>query len=253
MAILQLVWRSLVEQYRKGFALFIVAPSVLALIIIPEFAQHIAEIQLGMFDSLAAAKAISNDSTRWAFGYVKLAGLVLAFFAAARFWWTQQHGGKWWDVSQMHWSNFVIGAVLFVGIGMLAEPFKGYFPATPFMLLQILVSVLSMPMLFYALSGLFGDGAVTLKQAMTKSWRYLPLLLLLLATGFAPAQILHGLNHSWALGQHSGLVWALMIFDSLVVGLLAGLVGTGLYVAYSAFHRRLQTKSDFKVVTSGQE
>ena len=73
---------------------------------------------------------------------------------------------------------------------------------------------------------------------MTRSWAYLPLLLLLLAAGFAPAQILHGLNHSWALGQPPALVWALMIFDSLVVGLLASLVGSAMYVAYAVFHRR---------------
>ena len=244
MAMLRLVWHSLIEQYRKGFALFIVGPLVLALIIIPEFAQHVVEIQIGMFDSREAAKALGNDPTRWAFGYVKLAGLVLTFFAAARFWWTREQGGTWWDLRQMHWPNFIIGAALFIGIGMLAEPFQAYVGVTPFTLLQLFVSLLSLPMLFYALSGLFDDGSVTIKQAMTRSWAYLPLLLFLLAAGFAPAQILHGLNHSWALGQPPALVWALMIFDSLVVGLLASLVGSAMYVAYAAFHRRPHKESE---------
>ena len=239
MAIPKLVWRSLVEQYHKGFALFVVGPIVLALIIIPEFAQHVVEIQIGMFDSREAAKALGNDPTRWAFGYVKLVGLALTFFAAARFWWTREHGGAWWNLRQMRWANFLIGAALFVGIGMLAEPFKAYVSATTFTLLQIFFSILSTPMLFYALSGMFGDGTVTMKQTMTRSWAFLPLLLLLMMTGFAPAQILHGMNHAWALGQHPAIVWALMVFDSLVVGLLASLVGSGMYVAYSAFHRRL--------------
>jgi hypothetical protein len=227
-AMLTLIWHSLIEQYRKGFALFVVGPIVLVLIVIPEFAQHIVEIQIGMFDSRQAAKALSSDSTRMAFGYVKIAGLVLTFFAAARFWWTRENGGKWWDLRQMRWANFLIGAALFVGIGMLAEPFKAYLTATPFMLLQIFFSLLSLPMLFYALSGLFGDASLTIKQAMTRSWAYLPLLLILLGAGFAPAQILHGMNHGWAL----------MIFDSLVVGLLASLVGSAMYVAYAAFQRR---------------
>lgn len=239
MALLKLVWRSLIEQYYKGFALFVIGPMVLALIVIPEFAQHVVEIQIGMFDSREAAKALGNDPTRWAFGYVKLVGLVLTFFAAARFWWTREHGGAWWDLRQMRWANFLIGAALFVGIGVLAEPFKAHVSATIFTILQIFFSILSTPMLFYALSGMFGDATVTIKQTMTRSWAYLPLLLLLLLTGFAPAQILHGMNHAWALGEHPALVWALMVFDSLVVGLLASLVGSGMYVAYSAFHRRL--------------
>lgn len=238
MAILNLIWHSLIEQYRMGFALFIVGPMILALIVVPEFAQHVVEIQIGMFDSLAAAKALGDDSMRMGFGYVKLTGLALTFFAAARFWWAREHGGIWWDLRQMHWPNFLIGAALFVGIGMLAEPFKAYVAATPFMLLQIFFSLLSLPMLFYALSGLFDDGTVTIKQVMTRSWAYLPLLLVLLVAGFAPTQILHGLNHTWALGQNPALVWALMIFDSLVVGLLASLVGSAMYVAYASFHRR---------------
>lgn len=238
MPMARLVWHSLIDQYRKGFALFMVGPLVVALIIIPEFAQHVVEIQIGMFDSREAATALSNDPTRWAFGYVKLVGLLLTFFAAARFWWTRENGGAWWDLRQIHWPNFLIGAALFIGVGMLAEPFKALLTDTPFMLLQIFVSLLSLPMLFYALSGLFGDGAVTIKQAMTRSWAYLPLLLVLLVAGFAPAQILHGMNHGWALGQHPAIVWTLMIFDSIVVGLLASLVGSGIYVAYAAFDRR---------------
>jgi hypothetical protein len=39
------------------------------------------------------------------------------------------------------------------------------------------------------------------------------------------------------LGADPATVWALMIFDSLLVGLLAGLTGTALYLGYAAFAR----------------
>ena len=36
-------------------------------------------------------------------------------------------------------------------------------------------------------------------------------------------------NHDWAFGAPDALVWALMIFDSIIVGLIATLVGTAIH------------------------
>jgi len=41
----------------------------------------------------------------------------------------------------------------------------------------------------------------------------------------------------WAMHASPALVWLLMIFDSVVVGLIAGLCGTALYLSYNAFER----------------
>ena len=84
------------------------APAVLALVVIPEFAQHVVEIRIGMFESAEAARSLQNEPTRWAFGYIKIAGLVLTFLAAARFWWTREHGGRWWDVRDLAWSRLAL-------------------------------------------------------------------------------------------------------------------------------------------------
>lgn len=63
-----------------------VAPGLVALAVVPEFMQHVAEIRLGMFESLADARALAIDPTHWAFGYVKLAGFGLAILLLARLW-----------------------------------------------------------------------------------------------------------------------------------------------------------------------
>lgn len=78
--------QTVLASYRRGGLTLVAAPAIVALIVVPEFAQHVAEIQLGMFESKEAFKALSNDPTRWAFGYVKVAGVVLATLATARFW-----------------------------------------------------------------------------------------------------------------------------------------------------------------------
>jgi hypothetical protein len=44
--------------------------------------------------------------------------------------------------------------------------------------------------------------------------------------------MLHGWHHSVALGQPEPIVWALMVWDSLWVGLMAALTGSALFVGY---------------------
>ncbi|HEV2043196.1 MAG TPA: hypothetical protein VGR05_00820, partial [Sphingomicrobium sp.] len=58
--------RSIIELYPRGIAMIWVAPLVLALVAVPEFLQHVAEIQLGMFDSRESARAVADHPQRWA-------------------------------------------------------------------------------------------------------------------------------------------------------------------------------------------
>ena len=116
--------RALARLYPMGFSLLWKAPLVLALVVVPEFLQHIAEIQLGMFGTRAQAAAVADHPTRMAFGALKIAGLVLTFFAAARFWWVRAHGGRWWDVRAIAWGRFLLGLLLFMGVPVLPDLFK---------------------------------------------------------------------------------------------------------------------------------
>jgi len=223
----------------RSVSLFWIGPAVVALVVIPEFAQHVAEIHLGMFDSVAAAKLGGGDPLRMGFGYVKIAGLVLTFIAAARFWWCRAHGGRWYDVRRLAWVRLIVGFILFMAIGSVTElvqPLTGH--KAPIALV-VVASLLSLPYLFVMLAGLFGDRATPMKALIAKSWPWLLLLALLLPLLFAPLSWLHGMNHRWALGAPGALVWALMIFDSLVVGLMASSVGAAMFIAYDRFRRSI--------------
>lgn len=237
MTILRTILSAVAQYLMLSVSLFWVGPIVVALVVVPEFAQHVAEIHLGMFDSVAAAKLAGNDPLRWAFGYAKIAGLVLTFIASARFWWCRAHGGHWYDIRRLAWVRLVIGFVLFMAIGSIGELFALIADRKAPVAVSIVFSLLSLPFLFVMLAGLFGDRATPLKALIAKSWPWLLLLALLLPLLFAPLSWLHGMNHKWALGAPDAMVWALMIFDSLVVGLMASSVGAALFVAYDRFHR----------------
>ena len=235
LAWLALLLRSIVDLYRRGISMLWIAPAVLALVVVPEFLQHVAEIQLGMFDDRESARAAAAHPLRWAFGYAKIAGVVLTVLAAARFWWTRDHEQRWWDLRTVAWGRFVLGLLVFGGLPFLAELLEPLIGTTAKDVATWLVTFAALPFALLMLAGLFGDRQPGLRQMWTRGWPALLILCVLLLLAFAPAQILHGYNHRWALGADPIIVWALMIFDSLVVGLLAGLTGTAFYLGYAAF------------------
>ncbi|MFN3511007.1 MAG: hypothetical protein ACK4ZA_06600, partial [Tsuneonella troitsensis] len=46
-----------------SFRIWWLAPVIPLIAVLPEFAQHVAEVRLGMFDSIEQARAIANDPT----------------------------------------------------------------------------------------------------------------------------------------------------------------------------------------------
>jgi hypothetical protein len=233
--------RNLVDLYRRGFLMFAVALPVLMLVMLPEMLQHIAEIHLGMFESREAFRAAGANPLRMGFGIVKVAGLALTFLAAARFWWARDHGGRWWKLGEIRWGAFLAWLILFFVIPLPALALDGRAPAWLLLTANLLLSIASLPLLIAALAALFGQ-RLPIGKAYRTSWRHLPLLILLLAAAFVPAQFLHQQNHLWALGQPLPIVVALMIFDTLVVGFLAGATGTALYLGYRAMDGTLPGK-----------
>ncbi|UAB78146.1 hypothetical protein INR77_15605 [Erythrobacter sp. SCSIO 43205] len=214
---------------RDGIAIWWMAPIIPALVVLPEFAQHIAEIQLGMFENEEQAKLASETSTRMSFGYLKIAGLVLAFLATIRFWGARAFGHRWWDLRTIAWLPLLIAVVLIVATsfpGTLASPYIGEEYAGYIDIALALATLPLFPMLVRALAG---DRETGLKRVFRTGWFAAIRMVLFAAVFFVPLQWLHGELHSWAIGASVTMVWALMIIDSVVVGLLATYAGTAFH------------------------
>lgn len=239
MSVPSVAGRAVRDQYRLGLGLFVTAPVAVAPVAVPEFAQHVAEIAIGMFDSRAAARALSADPTRMAFGYAKLAGLALAFLACARAVWCRLEGGRWYDLRDVAWVRLGIGFAAFMAIGGLGMPLGHSLPPSALLPLNVILSIASLPFLLVALAGLFGDRETAWRDILRRGWPGVLLLVLLFLTGFAPAQGVHMGNHLLAFGRPAAVVWALMVWDSLVVGALAALTGAAFALAYAATRARI--------------
>lgn len=188
-----------------------------------------------MFESKLAFKALANDPTRWAFGYVKVAGLVLAILMTARFW---AFGTT--RAALLIPPKTLLHILFAIGLTLLAElPFTWIKDTSASPLVDTVAAIISMiiqaGLLVYIVGAVLGDNTNSIKRSFTERWPTALLIALLAALAFVPSSALHLYNHKLAIGQpNEAVLWALMAFDSLIVGLLSALVGAGLFVAYRA-------------------
>lgn len=223
---------AIVETYRLGGRTFVAAPLIVAIAVVPEAAQHVAEIEIGMFESREAFRALADDPRRWIFAYAKVAGLVIAMLAVARFWALGSTRNALL-MSPATWLRLGVAMALTFAAELPFNWIRAQGFGTPADAAATTFSVLIQAgLLVYLVATLLDDRAVSLRAAFTERWPTALVMTLLAALAFVPAQALHMANHSWALGRPDAVVWALMAFDSLLVGLLAALVGSALYVGY---------------------
>jgi hypothetical protein len=225
---------AIVSTYRLGGRMWLAAPAILAIAVVPEMAQHAAEIHVGMFDSRAGAIAAEHDPLRWTFAYPKIAGFVIAILATARFL-SLGSVRRALLIGPGNLARLALAIALTLLVELPADWLKER-SASGLVdgLATAALIVAQAGLLVYVVGALIDDRTNSLRRSFTERWPTALLLTLLAALAFVPAQALHMYNHMLAIGQHPAIVWALMVFDSLVVGLIAALVGAALHVSYRA-------------------
>ena len=108
----------------------------------------------------------------------------------------------------------------------MAQPWNGA--------LLIIETALGTVLIVYVIAALFGDRAMTLRRVFTAAWARALLILLLMAVTYAPCFAVHLATHKIAIGLPMPLVYAIMAFDGLFIGLFAALVGSATFVGYAS-------------------
>lgn len=219
---------------RDGFRIWWLAPAIPLLVVIPEAAQHVAEIRIGMFEGIERAREVANAPERMVWGYLKIAGLVLAILAAIRFWGAEARGDRWWDLRRIGWLQLLValaGLALASVPGMVLEPAIGARAAG---WADTLLMLATLPLFVLLVAGLAGDRAAGLRAVYRTGWLPALRIAVFAAMVWIPLAWLHTQNHRWAMGAPSAQVWALMGLDALMVGLMAVLAGTAIHHGYAS-------------------
>lgn len=211
-------------------ALLRFAPAIALLALAGEFQQHVAEIKLGMFASREAFTALQGSTIRLGFGAIKVAALLVAAFWAARKLAALRIETRPNLNGPVDWSRLMTAAVLTIVplLAVLLAPI-----ADPNVRLALLIAVMiaGIPASTIAMDALFGQARQSVRQSLRL--RPLPPLFdIVTALPLAPAMYLHMQNHNWAFGAEPAVVWALMVWDSILVALMALLMGALVYRWY---------------------
>lgn len=229
-------FRRLLDVLRDAFHLCWLAPAIPLIAVIPEFIQHVVEINLGMFDSRDLARALSDDPTRWAFGYAKLAGYLITILAAVRFWAGRAHGLKWYSPKNFALKVFglalLLNAVVMILEAVIEGPLKVAVGVNVTEAFSVGISIATLPLLVLLVAGLVGDKNATVGSVYRTGWLAALRIVLFSAVVLIPLMALHSYNHTLAIGSDTTLVWGIMIFDSLLIGLLAVGWGTAIHHGY---------------------
>lgn len=227
------LFRAVIDTYRLGFTAWRAVPGFIAIAAVPEFLQHIVEIRLGMFASRDAARALANDPLRWEFGYAKLTGLVIAMILIGRYWAVGRSWRRALLVPLAVLGRAVIAIAVFVGAGLLLSSNVLALPVTLDVARSIVSMIIQTGLIAWIVGIAFEDGTISLRRAFTERFpSAIVMTALFMLAMLVPGQFIHGLDHRFALGQPAPIVWALMTFDALVVGTMAALAGSALYVGY---------------------
>lgn len=234
--------------YATAWRAAFVFPLLFLIPVTVEFAQHVVELRIGMYDGLAAAKAVAEDAGRMAGGYAKTLALLLPGYWFVRY---MALGNKA-RAARPEWPAFGLWLMLFAfQAALLANSLFGP-PLAQLLGLTGRAAKVSGPLLTaaWALFGVYwtawyvawplGNRAIgplrSLSVMAGSFWRTLGYM----AACILPLMVVHyALGYLAIAATPAWLDWPVLVIDALLVGLLAcTMAGASFVAARSAAVRK---------------
>jgi hypothetical protein len=225
--------KDLVFAYREAFRFAAALPVIFAIPVAAEFTQHVVEVQIGMFDSMAAAEAAASDPGRALFGAVKLLCLAMLLFWATRFF------GCAGDVRAaarvdrgpaMQFTLALLVQALVLGAAGVGQVLLGDIGLDRRSYLLATVAVLTVQMVVATLltawlaAAALGDSRITVRESIRLVRPRLWYSLTYLSLVALPVMALHSALNIVAIGRSAPVMWTLLALDSVTVAYLAAVL-----------------------------
>ena len=227
---MKMLWMDIRETYSSAWAFAFVCPMLFLIPVIFEFAQHVVEINAGMYLSKRAAHAAASDPSRMTWGFLKTIAISLPTYWTYRFVISGRNASyaRGLDArALMLWG--IAFLILIVGLSWLSlfGPPLGHVLGLAGSAETVAKSVLGGAQ---AITGVYltawlvawSQGNLTvgpLRSTRIMSGYFWHTVGLMIA-GILPLMAIHYAS-LLAVGQLRPVVWLLMTLDSLVVGFLA--------------------------------
>lgn len=242
------MWEDIKSLYQTAWRSAWLLPLLFLIPCLVEMAQHVVELNAGMYESLAAAKATADDPTRMTYGFAKGIALslptywfirLMAFGDPARAMRIEMPAVGLWLVL------FALGGAL-LGYSLFGPPvgqvlgLSGQAAQLAGPVLSGIWEIAAIYLTAWTVAWPLGNpaiGPVRSAQIMVGSfWRTVGYLV----AGILPLMVLHyGLGYAAIVLTPTWLDWPVLAIDALVVGLLAcTMAGSGFLAAKCAATRK---------------
>ena len=221
-------------------------PLLFAVPVVVEFIQHVIEMRIGMYDSIAAAQAVEANGARLGWGVVKTLSLGLAGYWVARFLLLRDGAAEARRLDPVAVRLFAW--VLLFGLALTVLTLWGgdamhilglgahtMTAGIAFALFGFILSILLAP---WKVGAALGNAEMGFVRAIgLVGWGvWWGIIFSLLA--ILPPLVLHYAFAFLAIGAAPGTAWAILAVDSLLVGYLAAiLVAVDVAIARRAVER----------------
>lgn len=222
-------WNALKATY-GGATAFLIACPLLALVPVTfELLQHVIEVQIGMYDSIAAAKAVEHHPLRMGFGMIKVIGLIIPIYWITRFLPNRDAGfARTLDRHALIlFGGFFAVQMAFAVIQLFVLPQTAPVLIASFFGGQIIGCLL----VAWGVAAPLGNAAIGPRASAAIMARHIPWTFAFLLIAMLPLMIPHYALAALAMLGPKPLLWPIMIVDSLLVGWLAAVMAASMYYA----------------------
>lgn len=223
------IWKALKETYGGSFA-FVIACPLLALIpVIFELAQHVVEVKIGLYDSIAAAKATEHNAWRMSFGMLKSAILLVAAYWIIRFLATRDPklAARTEPRAVGLFSLFVLFELALTALQLFVLPETALVAILSF----VVGEVISCLVVGWAVAAALGNPEIGPGRSVRLMVRQLPWTFGLFLAAILPLLVPHYVFAGMAIVGPHKFLWPVLIIDSLLVGWLTAILAASTYVA----------------------
>lgn len=224
------LWSDIRDIYGSAWAFAFACPLLFMIPVVFEFAQHVVEINSGLYLSRAAASAAADDPARMAWGFVKTLALGLPTYWFYRYVISGRNAAYARRLDRralLLWGSIFL--VMAVGLGWLGLfgpdigkllGLQGGAAMSAKAILATVEQIISIYFTAWFVAWSQGNAAIGPARSFQIMNGFFWRTVALMAAGIIPLMALHyaGL---FTIGRPEPVVWAAMAFDSLVVGFLA--------------------------------
>jgi hypothetical protein len=214
-------------------------PWIVAIIAAAEFAQHIAEIRLGIYDSFERAKALQNAPLRMITGHIKVLVLAILGYSVARYlaFGNDRAAATRIDRRAVRLFVWVLAFdALWLIIALDVPPLLGDAGFDPDIVRRLVIAasiasfLVQLVLAPWKIAAALGNPAIGFARSIRLSLRHILWALVFVMLAELPLLALHYGLFLGAIGRASIIVWPMALFDAIVVAYVGVLIVAASFV-----------------------